>query len=74
MTWMTRLLASRITQLVVVAASLLAAASMGGGFLAGVVLVPMLVVLGARAGRVAAVVDGGPQRRVRVGRRLRGGR
>ena len=55
---MTRLLASRVTQLVVVAASLLAAASMGGGFLAGVVLVPMLVVLGARAGRVVAVVDG----------------
>ncbi len=55
---MTRLMASPITQLVVVAASLLAAASMGGGFLAGVVLVPMLVVLGARAGRVAAAVDG----------------
>jgi len=54
---MTRLMASPITQLVVVAASLLAAASMGGGFLAGVVLVPMLVVLGARAGRVAAAVD-----------------
>ncbi|MDQ3709862.1 MAG: hypothetical protein M3387_11270 [Actinomycetota bacterium] len=51
---------ARITllQLVVVAASLLATASMGGGFLAGVVLVPMLVVLGARAGRVAAAVDG----------------
>jgi len=50
MTSMTRLMASPITQLVVVAASLLAAASMGGGFLAGVVLVPMLVAVPEQAG------------------------